>query len=253
MGVNDNKGPDESGHKLGPLRLGVTVPLANEERTVVAFLERVCAQLSPDDRVFCVLDRSSRDNTKARVEEYHETDRRVTLVWSPENACVVDAYFAGYRAALDARCRWILEMDGGFSHLPEQIPQFVAAMQKGYDFAAGSRFTAGGRFQGRPHRCFVSRLGGILANLVLRCRMTDMTSGFECFTRRAMQRVVDRGVRSRQHFFQTEIRYMLHDWKWTEIPIRYANPSTRLGTSSLFEALRNLWPVSYTHLRPHET
>ena len=71
--------------------------------------------------------------------------------------------------------------------------------------------------------------------------MKDMTSGFECFSRLAMKRVLDRRVRSRAHFFQTEIRAMLHDLRWEEIPITYSNPSKSVGGATIREALRNLW------------
>ena len=104
------------------IRLGVVIPLSNEEATVTELLKRVSLQLSDNDRVFCVVDHSSKDETRRLVEEYALKDLRVLLVWAPENQCVVDAYFAGYRAAIEAGAQWILEMDGGFSHLPEEIP-----------------------------------------------------------------------------------------------------------------------------------
>jgi len=55
-----------------------------------------------------------------------------------------------------------------------------------------------------------------------------------------MAEVLSRGVRSKAHFFQTEIRFMLHTWKWVEVPIHYTNPSKRLGSASVKEALRIL-------------
>ena len=106
---------------------------------------------------------------------------------------------------------WILEMDGGYSHNPAEIPRFIEAMERGVDFVAGSRFTTGGKYNGRWSRYFLSRISSIVANLVLGTRMSDMTSGFECFSRKAMQYVVKQGVRSRAHFFQTEIRFMLRN------------------------------------------
>jgi dolichol-phosphate mannosyltransferase len=134
-------------------------------------------------------------------------------------------------------------MDGGFSHPPAHIPRFIEAMEREADFAAGSRFSPGGSYSGRRSRYLISRGGTILANLLLGTRMRDMTSGFECFTRRALEEVVSRGVRSRGHFFQTEIRYMLRGWNWVEIPIRYRNPSRSVGRASLFEAFRILWAL----------
>ena len=223
------------------VRLGVVVPFGNEEATVVSFLGQVCAYLRPQDVVFCVLDTVSQDQTRALVEGQGAQDGRVHLIWAPDNRCIVDAYFRGYREALDAGCDWILEMDGGFSHRPDEIPRFIEAMGQGVDFVAGSRFRDGGEHTGSWFRYGVSRGGTLLANAVLGTRMTDMTSGFECFTREALAYVVDRGVRSRAHFFQTEIRYMLHDWNWIEVPITYANPSKSVGSTSIMESLRILW------------
>lgn len=223
------------------LRLGVLVPLANEETTIDEFLRRVLNHLSAIDRVFCVLDRISVDGTLARVRAAAQTDARVCLVWAPENRCVVDAYFRGYRAAWESGCRWILEMDGGLSHAPEEIPRFIAAMERGVDYAAGSRFIPGGSYRGPWARYLLSKGGTLLTNLLLGTRMRDMTSGFECFSARAMEYVLRRGVRSRAHFFQTEIRWLLRDWPWVEVPINYRNPSKRVGQAAIGEALRNLW------------
>ena len=102
-------------------------------------------------------------------------------------------------------------MDGGLSHCPEEIPRFITAMMSGVDLAAGSRFCRGGSYRGQLKRYALSKGGSVLAQVALGARMKDMCSGFECFTRRALTRVVSAGVSSRGHFFQTEIRYMLQD------------------------------------------
>ncbi len=233
-------------------RLGVVIPLANEEATVEELLSRVCEQLEVNDRVFCVLDLASKDNTLDLVQQFADRENRVQPVWAPENQCVVDAYFSGYRAALAENCQWILEMDGGFSHNPDHIPRFIDAMVAGIDFAAGSRFCRGGRYIGIGWRRLVSWGGTLLANVLLGTRMKDMTSGFECFSNRALTHIVQQGVRSRGHFFQTEIRFMLHDWSWVEVPITYQNPSNRLGRSSLKDAFSNLWRLRRQRRR-HDT
>jgi dolichol-phosphate mannosyltransferase len=220
--------------------LGVVIPLANEEDTIEELLDRLLPHLESDDRVFCVLDNVSKDGTRAILEARSAADPRIALVWAPENRSVVDAYFRGYREALDAGAGWILEMDGGLSHRPEEVPRFLEAMATGVDFAAGSRFCPGGRYLGFGKRYLISRGGSLLANRVLGTNLHDMTSGFECFTREALEHVLERGVRSRAHFFQTEIRFMLRDWRWVEVPITYANPSASVGGSNLREAIRNL-------------
>jgi dolichol-phosphate mannosyltransferase len=222
------------------LRLAIVIPLANEAATVNELLQRVSQQITANDRVFCVLDEVSKDTTRQQVEQYSQLDPRVSLVWSPNNRWVVDAYFAGYRAAIAAGAHWILEMDGGLSHQPEEIPRFLAAMQQGYEYVGGCRFMPGGSHRGSRTRKGISWSGTQLANLLLGTRLRDMTSGFECFSRAALLHVLSCGVVSRTHFFQTEIKYLLRHHKWVEVPISYQNPSPGLKAKTLGEACRNL-------------
>ncbi|MDP0494729.1 MAG: glycosyltransferase [Verrucomicrobiota bacterium JB024] len=227
-----------------PLRMGVVMPLANEEQTIDGLLARVLVQLGPEDRVFCILDNVCKDRTREVISGWQrEKDARVTLVWAPENRCVVDAYFRGYREACAAGCRWILEMDGGLSHLPEQIPQFIAGMEEGYDYVGGSRYLDGGCHDSFFTRRLLSKGGTILARGLLKAPMSDMTSGFECFTREALLEVLERGVRSRAHFFQTEIRCMMSKRRWKEVPIRYANTYPTVAGASIADSLRVLFAL----------
>ena len=228
------------------VRLAVVVPLASETATITDFLTRVVVQLGTDDLVICVLDNVSRDDTREKVEAFGVLDARVRSVWAPENRSVMDAYFRGYHEALDVGAEWILEMDGGLSHQPEEIPQYVALIDRGYDYVVGCRFMEGGSHTGSLRRRFVSRAGSILARVALGAGMHDMTSGFEMFSRRALEYVLNRGVESRANFFQTEIKYMLRDWRWIEVPINYRSTSSRIASSSISEAVRNLWKLRRT-------
>lgn len=231
------------------IRLGIVTPLGNERRCIDRFLDEVLAQLQPDDRVFCVLDNVSKDGTRDVVEARARADERVVFVWAPQNRSVVDAYFAGYRAAYDAGCRWILEMDSGLSHEPQAIPAFVAEMEQGYNFVGGSRFMKGGAHRGPMTRRLLSYGGTVLARQMLDSQMTDMTSGFECFDRTAMAHVLERGVKSRANFFQTEIRHMMHRFRWKELPIVYVNDQVTVGRSAVRESLRILYQLSRA---PHD-
>ncbi len=224
-------------------KLGIVTPLANEEQTIRELVRRVLAHLLPQDRMFCVLDNMCKDNTKTILATIAAEDPRVVVVWAPENRCVVDAYFRGYREAFQTGCDWILEMDGGLSHLPEEIPLFINGMEKGFDYVGGSRFMRGGSHKSPWTRVVISKGGTILTNWLLQTRMTDMTSGFECFNRKAMDLVLTRGVRSKANFFQTEIRYLMHQLRWLEVPISYQNEYYRIGRASLGESFRILWDL----------
>jgi dolichol-phosphate mannosyltransferase len=148
----------------------------------------------------------------------------------------------GYREALSAGSDWILEIDAGFSHQPEEIGRFFQEMQQGYDCVFGSRFMKGGAMSDiSPIRYIVSRGGTLLANFLIGTRLKDMTSGFELFSRAALEMVLRRGIQSRAHFFQTEIKVYCRSLRVVEVPIHYRSPSPRLSSSALMDSFRQLW------------
>ena len=225
--------------------LGITCPMANEVDNCVSFVRSLLNQCErfPFRKLqfFVVLDGASTDGTRALLEDEARTEPRLEVVWAPENRCVVDAYVRGYRAALAAGCDWILEIDAGFSHDPADAPQFFETMSQGYDCVFGTRFGRGGRVEETSFkRRFISRAGTVLTNLLLGTRLTDMTSGYELFTRDALEMVLARGIRSRAHFFQTEIKVFCRRLRCAEVPIKYSCPSPRLSSSSVLEALGRL-------------
>ena len=242
----------------GPLReiseafLGIACPMANEEGNGVSFIEAMLAACTAfrEVRMFAVLDYVSKDRTKELLEELARREPRLELVWAPENRCVVDAYVRGYGAALDAGCDWILEVDAGFSHDPAEAEQFFQKIPLGYDCVFGTRFAGGGHIEGGSwKRRIVSRFGSLLTNAVLGTRLSDMTSGYELFSREALEMVLAKGIQSRAHFFQTEIKVSCRKLKCAEVPITYRCPSPRLGRKAVGEAVRRLGAMAWDRLR----
>jgi len=217
--------------------------MANEADSAVRFIEAVLQQCERFSRVtfFAVVDTVSADATLDELRRLAKREPRLRPLWAPENRCVVDAYVAGYRAALGAGCDWILEIDAGFSHQPEEMPRFFEAMSQGYDCVFGSRFCDGGGMSGESRiRYIVSKGGTILTRVLLGSRLSDMTSGYEMFTRPVLEYVLERGIRSRAHFFQTEIKMYCHIFNIAEVPIHYTLPSPRLRRGAILEAFYQL-------------
>jgi dolichol-phosphate mannosyltransferase len=232
--------------QLSNINLGIVCPMANEEADAARFVNAVLEQCVPRGfksvTFFVVLDRVSRDRTRELLDELAKERPELKVVWSPENRSVVDAYVRGYREALNAGCDWILEIDAGFSHQPSDIPQFFDKMLEGYDCVFGSRFCAGGTISdSSTKRKLISSGGTILANLLLGTKLKDMTSGFEMFTREALQEVIKRGIRSRGPFFQTEIKAYCRRLRIAEVPIQYRAASHNVGNQALKDSFSNLW------------
>ena len=219
-------------------KLSIVIPLANESKTLNKFYEEIVKAIKPynsklDIKILFVLDNVSKDNTKEIVEGFEKKDKMVKLVWAPQNRCVVDAYVNGFLAAFDLKSDYILEMDGGFSHQPKEIPQFIDKLLLGYDCVFGSRFIKGGGLRSTPKRKFFSKIGTIIANLFLGLKLKDATSGFEAFRMDVLKKILRKKLVSRGHFFQTEIRFRARTFKWIEVPIHYRNPSNSLSTDSI--------------------
>lgn len=226
------------------IKLGIVSPMANERDTAVDFVKAVLTQCNAFKQVtlFAILDNKCKDGTVDLLWELMHVEPRLHVVWAPENRCVVDAYVRGYREAMDAGCDWILEIDAGFSHKPEDMPKFFAEIDKGYDCIFGSRFCQGAKLSDMPlKRTIISKGGTLLTNLLLGTKLQDMTSGFELFSRKAMEKVLENGIVSKAHFFQTEIKTYCRAFNCIEVPIHYSDPSNSVNNMVLKDAFANLF------------
>lgn len=228
----------------------VVVPLANEELELPEFfsvLRRVLDETG-GGKAYFVVDRASKDRTLDLCREIQQADPRFITEWIPENRNVVDAYINGFRAALRGGHEVIIEMDGGLSHDPRAIPQFLKTITDGHECAFGSRYIAGGSMVDSPfRRRFLSKGGTILARWLLGARMTDMTSGYQAFRSEVLEELTCYPLRSKAHFYQTEVRYLLRGRRYTEIPIHYRAPSPRVSRGAILNSVNVL--AYYTIMR----
>lgn len=226
------------------IKLGIVCPMANEERTAVRLVHDVLDQCDGfgDVCFFAILDHACKDSTLELLKNMSRDVRQLHVIFAPENECVVDAYIKGYKSALYDNCQWILEMDAGYSHKPQELPEFFEKMEDGYDCVFGSRFCQGGKFTNAPlSRKMISKGGTFLANTLLGTKLKDMTSGFEMFNRDALEHVLKMGIESRGHFFQTEIKAFCRKFNVVEVPIHYSQPSAGVNSKVLADSFKNLW------------
>lgn len=222
----------------------IVSPLANEEKTFGEFAAALLTAL--DDlgggEVFFVVDNVSKDNTLQLCREMEMSDRRFHTVFAPENRNVVDAYLRGYKEALKQPFDYVIEMDGGMSHNPAALPQFIRCLNEGHKCVFGSRFINGGSiYDSNWRRTLFSRGGTILSNLLLGTRMHDMTSGYMGFHADVARKFVEYGLLSKAHFYQTEVRYLLRYQQYIEVPIHYIAPSPSVRREAVVNSFAVLW------------
>ena len=223
------------------------MPVANEEATMGSMIESILAL--PYDNLFLypVIDSYSKDRTEEIIRSYEHTGR-VKCIFYEKSTGVISCYLEGYRRALADGAECVLEMDGGGSHQPDEIPQFVERLEEGYDCVWGSRFTKGGGMSHQPlYRKILSSGGTILANLVLGTKLSDMTSGFEGFQAEVLQKLNLDKFLSTGHMYQTEMRFYCRKLHCVEVPIHYIGGDSSHRFKSVTEALKILF-----QLKKHE-
>ena len=232
----------------------VIVPMANEAPDFEAFigvLRPVLDRLG-GGKVYFVVDNASKDNTLELCQNLAAQDSRFLVVWAPENKNVVDAYLRGFRTAYDAGHEILIEMDGGLSHDPRALPMFLRVLHEGNECAFGSRFCNGGSMADSPlKRRLLSRTGTFLSNWLLGTKMADMTSGFQGFHRNIIGLLLAYPLRSRAHFYQTEVRYLLRKHRYAEVPIHYRAPSNSVSKNAIRNARETLLYYFFKRLSGH--
>ena len=203
-------------------------------------LNFVIDELNPGN-IYFIIDNASKDKTLELIQQLSSRDPRYVTVWAPENRNVVDAYIRGLRVAYEAGHDIIIEMDGGLSHDPRAIPMFLRVLNEGNECAFGSRFINGGSMGDSPFkRRLLSKTGTILANLLLGTKLKDMTSGYQGFHRDVVAKIIAHEFKSKAHFYQTELRYLLRKKRIVEVPIHYQAPSPRVSSKAIKNAYKTL-------------
>jgi dolichol-phosphate mannosyltransferase len=213
----------------------VIVPTYNERENVLSFVKAVRAELdeiTPDHTVL-VVDDSSPDGTGELADALARDDARVQVLHRPEKQGLGPAYVAGFRQALAAGARLVVEMDADFSHDPAYLPLMLEAAREA-DLVLGSRYVEGGgvRNWGRGRR-IVSRGGCWYARTVLGIPVNDLTGGFKCFRREVLEAIDLDRVRSHGYAFQVELTYraLQLGFRVAEVPIVFTE--RRVGHSKM--------------------
>jgi glycosyltransferase involved in cell wall biosynthesis len=118
--------------------ISIVVPFYNEQETVRPLYARLSEVLNrtkqPYELVF--VDDGSRDKTPEILDEIYENDSRVCVVRLRRNFGQTAALQAGFDSI---QGDIVISMDGDLQHDPEDIPEFLAQMAKGYDVVSGWR------------------------------------------------------------------------------------------------------------------
>lgn len=215
--------------------LVVCLPTYNERENLgpmVRALGNVLPGLRMQAKVL-VIDDGSPDGTGQLADELAAELPYVTVLHRERKEGLGPAYLAGFRRALELGADLVAEMDCDFSHDPADLPRLVAAAGEA-DVVLGSRYAPGGgtRNWGLVRR-LVSRGGCLYARVVLGVGIRDLTGGFKCMRRRALEAVDLDRIGSKGYAFQIELTYRMAraGCSVVELPITFVD--RRAGQSKM--------------------
>jgi dolichol-phosphate mannosyltransferase len=229
------------------------LPTYNEAENIEPLVRAVLPHLASAgfEHTILVVDDNSPDGTGAIADRLAEELAEVRVLHRPEKQGLGRAYLAGFGVALEEGADLILEMDSDFSHDPADLPRLLAAAGAA-DLVLGSRYVPGGGVQdwGIVRRA-LSRGGSAYARLLLGVSVRDLTGGFKCWRRAALEKLDLDGVDAHGYGFQIEMTYraIKAGLSVTEVPIVFRERREGQSKMTAWITLEAVWKVPALRLR----
>lgn len=224
----------------------VIIPTYNEAENIEKIINAV---LSKSEQLeVLVIDDNSSDGTSEIVASLMKKDNRIHIIKRPQKMGLGTAYVAGFKYALENNYDFVFEMDADFSHDPDDLPRFIELLDK-YDLIIGSRYVNGVSVVNWPmKRLLLSFFACRFARIVTGVPVRDLTSGFKCYSRRALESVDWGKFKVDGYGFQIQSVYGVFCARLPlkEIPIIFVE--RRAGTSKMskkiiWEAFWLIWKL----------
>lgn len=230
-----------------PLRTLIVVPTYNERDNVEDVARHFLAPVPTANLLF--VDDASPDGTGEVLDRLAAADDRIHVLHRPGKLGLGTAYLDGFRWGLERGYDLLFEMDADFSHDPTYLPGMIDLASREADVVVGSRYVGGGGTRNWGlGRKIISRGGSLYARTILGVRLRDLTSGFICWRRQALEAIDLGAIRSNGYSFQIEMKYraIAAGLRVVETPIVFVD--RRVGQSKMSrrifaEAMTMVWKL----------
>jgi glycosyltransferase involved in cell wall biosynthesis len=215
------------------------VPAYNEEKTIKEVVERV-KELYPDFDVLVIND-GSEDQTESEALK-----AGADVITLPFRTYGTPAVITGYLVALRCCYDYLVKIDGDGQHKPEDILSVLRPVVEGLaDICVGSRYLE----NGEQSDSLIKLAGRVLSstlvgNLAKNVKVSDVTSGFRAWNRRALEVLLDTYLNERS-FSDDSVLWLVEtiiasrkELKIKEVPISVL--PRKYGGSKSFSFLKML-------------
>lgn len=228
----------------------VMIPTFNERENLPRLLDQLVG-LPLEKTRFLVVDDGSPDGTGIIADELAKANPRIVVFHRGKKDGLGRAYVEGFAQALRLGADRVIVIDADFSHDPKVIPGMIEAA-KHADLVIGSRYMRGGRIENWNFlRRLVSRFGNTYARFVLGVSVKDLTTGYVCFSRKALEAIGLSSMRASGYVMNIELKYrtIQKGFKVVEIPIVFTerrDGASKFTLGSFLEAFFHIVTLRFT-------
>jgi dolichol-phosphate mannosyltransferase len=231
----------------------IVTPTYNEKDNLPLFVDAVRGAVPDADLL--VVDDHSPDGTGDLADALAAKDSHVRVMHRAGKLGLGTAYVDAFTRGLADGYDRFFEMDADLSHDVRYLPDFVAALDEGYDLVIGSRNIPGGSVEGwGVGRHVISKGGSLYSRTILGLPVRDLTSGYRAFTRRALEAIGLEHVHSNGYSFQIEMAYraVRRGMRVKEVPIVFVDRTlgrSKMSRRIFAEAVVMVWKLRLDAVR----
>jgi len=224
----------------------VIIPTYNEAVNIEKITKRIL--LVSKQLEVLVIDDNSPDGTGDIVEKLTHNHKKVHLIRRKEKMGLGTAYVLGFDYTLKNGYDFAFEMDADFSHNPDDLPRFIDLLYK-YDLVIGSRYTQGVSVVNWPmKRLLLSYFACLFARVITGIPVKDLTSGFKCYSKKALASVNWKNFHVDGYGFQIQSVFYVYKagLNVREIPIIFVERREGISKMSkriIWEAFWLIWKL----------
>lgn len=231
----------------------IVIPTYNEIENIKEIISKDF-DINPDVSIL-VVDDNSLDGTGALVDNLIKDKvfgDRLHILHRSGKLGLGTAYIQGFQWAMENGFDIFISQDADFSHNPIYIKDMLDAIKNGADVCIGSRYVKNGGVKNWGiGRKIISKGGSLYARFLLLSSIKDLTGGYNCYTRKSLEKINLKTIISNGYCFQIEMKFrnILAGLKIVEIPIIFED--RRVGKSKMskkifFEAMLNVVKMTFS-------
>jgi dolichol-phosphate mannosyltransferase len=222
----------------------VILPTYNEIENVGPLAEQILS-IAPDADLLLV-DNNSPDGTADHAEKLFAKEPRFSVLRREGPRGLGRSYVDGYKTAVARGYARLIQMDADFSHDPARLPDILKAARAA-DVVIGSRYCPGGGIGNWPlRRRALSRFANFYVSKITGMKVGDATSGYRCYSRRALEYVLQNQIAAEGYAFLVESIYRLSEagFQIAEVPIIFVDRregQSKISRKVIFESVLIPW------------